>query len=220
MAKRPVFVPQQTMPRVRVLEPEFQWHAGFAVSQQQKSIASLHAAARALGVRRPLDISSKSPEELGRLLSGFNLVVEHSEHGVGSVALESAFQSAKVFSRGGPFLELAHQSPRDAKGDPRLRNSGMLLRFQWAGQRFPLHPTTAFYDWLYFQALGLLDDAARRAICERDGFTDIAFNPDKSLNCQAGSAALFVSLVKDGSTEPWTLEFEEFVKVAYGVPVR
>jgi hypothetical protein len=220
MAQRPVFAPVQSAqpslgkPRVRVLEPEFQWHAGFALVQQQKSIASLHQAARRAGVRAPLEISSKSPEELGRRLSAFNLLVEHPT--AGRVPLESAFQAAKVFTRGGPYAELATQNPRDAKGDPRLRSSGLLLGFQWGERRLPARPTTAFYDWLYMQALGLLEPETREQITRRDGFTDIAFNPDKSINCQARSAALFVSLAADGYPEPWTFPFEEFVKVAYG----
>jgi hypothetical protein len=214
LAKRPVFVPQLGIPRVRVLEPDFEWFAGFAVSQQQKSIASLHAAARAHGVKSPLEISSKSPEELGTRLSAFNLLVEHPA--AGRVPLESAFQAAKVFGRGGPYRELASAAPRDAKGDPRLRDSGLLIRFEWDGQRYPNRPTTAFYDWLYMKGLSLLDDETRSQILERDGFTDIAFNPERSINCQASSAALFVALTKDGCDQPWDLPFEEFVAVSYG----
>ena len=55
----------------------------------------------------------------------------------------------------------------------------------------------------------------RRQIRERDGFTDIAFNPKKSLNCQARSAALYVALARDGITEPWALDFPAFVAAAY-----
>lgn len=214
MANRPIFVPQSGVPRVRTLDVDFEWFPGFALSQQQKSIASLHRAAAVRGVRAPLEISSKSPEELGRRLSAFSLLVDHPT--AGRVALESAFQASKVFSRGGPFAELATASPRDAKTDPRLRNSGLLLRFHWGAERFPTRPTTAFYDWLYMQALALLDEDTRRQICARDGFTDIAFNPERSVNCQARSAALFVSLSRDGQTDPWSLSFPTFVAAAYG----
>jgi type I restriction enzyme M protein len=192
---------------------DFEWFPGFALSQQQKSIASLHRAAQRRGVRRPLEISSKSPEELGRGLSAFNLRVEHPEHG--SIPLESAFQAAKRFSRGGPFAELALATPRDARGDPRLRSSGLLLGFQWGDARLPNRPPTAFYDWLYLRALGLVDEDVRRQVPERDGFTDIAFNPEKSLNCQARSAALYVALARAGIGSPWVLDFESFVVTAY-----
>jgi type I restriction enzyme M protein len=33
---------------------------------------------------------------------------------------------------------------------------------------------------------------------EYDSFTDIEFNPEKSINCQAKSCALFVSLHREG----------------------
>jgi hypothetical protein len=33
------------------------------------------------------------------------------------------------------------------------------------------------------------------------GFTDIEFNPQRSINCQARSAALFLSLMKRGDLE-------------------
>jgi type I restriction enzyme M protein len=200
--------------RVRALDVEFEWFPGLAASLQQKGVAGLHAGARRPGVKSPLEISSKSPEALGRSLSAFNLAVAHSAHG--RIPLESAFQSAKAFGRGGPFEELATRTPREAKAGSRLRSSGLLIRFQWDGQRFPTRPTTAFYDYLYLQALALLDEETRAGVRERDGFSDIAFNPDRSLNCQARSAALYVSLARDGYETPWTLAFPEVVEVAFG----
>ena len=38
-------------------------------------------------------------------------------------------------------------------------------------------------------------------LIDYDAFTDIEFNPQKSINCQAKSAALFVGLVKQGSID-------------------
>ena len=206
VAIRPVFVPTPGLPRVRTLDVDFEWSPGFALSQQQKSIASLHRAALRHGVRRPLEISSKSPEELGRSLSAFNLRVEHPAHGL--VPLESAFQAAKRFSRGGPFAELALATPRDARGDPRLRNSGLLLGFQWGDRRLPnLPPHRLLRLALPAGARPAWTRRCGAQIRERDGFTDIAFNPEKSLNCQARSAALYVALARDGVAAPWALDF-------------
>ena len=42
-----------------------------------------------------------------------------------------------------------------------------------------------------------------------DAFTDIEFNPEKSLNCQAQAAAIFVSLSRQGLIEK-AKDFEEF----------
>jgi hypothetical protein len=221
MASRPVFVPVSGVEaivgagrrRVKVVEPAFEWSAGFALVQQQKNVAALHRAALRMGVRTPLEISSKSPEEVGRGLSAFSLTVEHPEAGV--VRLESAFQASKVFGRGGPYRDLVSATPREAKGDPRLRSSGLLVGFQWGERRLATRPATAFYDWLYMKALGRVYETVREEVRRRDGFTDIAFNPEKSVNCQARSAALYVSLARDGYGSPWVLDFEDFLQVAY-----
>ena len=58
-----------------------------------------------------------------------------------------------------------------------------------------MKPKTLFYDWLYIKAL-LNTLELKKIILEYDAFTDIEFNPEKSINCQAYSAALFVSLSK------------------------
>lgn len=53
-----------------------------------------------------------------------------------------------------------------------------------------------FYDWLYVNALYLNKDLAKQVL-EFDAFTDIEFNPNKAINCQARSAAIFVSLYRN-----------------------
>ena len=60
-----------------------------------------------------------------------------------------------------------------------------------------------FYDWLYIRALAQNSELAL-SLMEYNAFTDIAFNPKKSINCQANSAALFVSLKKQGLSEEQT----------------
>ena len=64
MAKRFVYVPTEGEPGVKEVEVEFEWYPGFAVSQKQKSIASLHHAADEAGFQSILEISSKSEDEL------------------------------------------------------------------------------------------------------------------------------------------------------------
>ena len=84
---------------------------------------------------------------------------------------------------------------RDAKKDERLKNSGNLIAFEYRDTRWKLEPKTAFYDWIYLNALNLNDDLKQQALAY-DAFTDIEFNPQKSINCQAYSIALFVALTK------------------------
>lgn len=200
MALRPVFLPKRSksafvMPAVL----EFQWFPGFSVSQKQKSIASLHQAARhRFGIEQILEVSSKSPNPLGVALSAFNLslALENGDR----VCVEAAFQASKKFTQGGPFLDLLQASPKDAKRDPRLRNSGALVSFVFAGETWSLQPRTAFYDWLYLNALQQNPDLAK-ALLDFQAFTDIEFNPEKSLNCQARSCALYVSLARENLLE-------------------
>jgi hypothetical protein len=172
---------------------EFQWFAGLTASQKQKSIRSLHDSAIARGLcDRPLEVSSKSPISTGIALSAFNLSGASPTTGR-AYTVETAFQSSKVFDAGGPFRELLYGSSRDAKKDPRLLVSGRLEYFDYFGIRWELEPKTAFYDWLYINTLARNEELADE-VTEYDAFTDIEFNPERSINCQAYSLALFKSL--------------------------
>lgn len=198
MAQRPIFIPRPEGHRlVETRMVEFDWYPGMAVSQKQKSIASLHAAAvDMLGIQAVLEISTKSTSQLGVALSAFNLSYE-PKGSKKQFSVETLFQSSKVFSGGGPYRDIRDMSPGEAKKDPRLKSSGNLLGFKSAGVAWPLEPKTAFYDWLYLNVLVSHPELARQLL-DYDGFTDIEFNPGKSINCQAYSAALYVALHKRG----------------------
>jgi hypothetical protein len=81
--------------------------------------------------------------------------------------------------------------------DERLRSSGELIAFNFCGEDFPIEPKTAFYDWLYVAALSQQKTDIMQELEGFQGFSDIVFNPNRSLNCQA-RAALFVALSKNG----------------------
>jgi hypothetical protein len=100
-----------------------------------------------------------------------------------NISVESIFQSSKVFSDGGPYKDIMDMSSRDAKKDERLKNSGNLIAFEYRDKRWQLEPKTAFYDWIYLNALNLNDDLKQQALAY-DAFTDIEFNPQKSINCR------------------------------------
>jgi len=213
MASRPVFIPSELGPPwVHTQAVEFQWFPGFSLHQKQRNVAALHAAAVASGVASSLsEISSKSTTQAGRNLSAFRLRLPES---MGGFRVENAFQAGKAFVRGGPFEDLLQVEPRDARRDERLRNSGSLVHFAFLGERWPLRPTTAFYDWLYCHALRMNPGLAD-GLVGRDGFTDIEFNPKKSLNCQAGAAALFVALRRGGRLEQALSGQAAFLAAAY-----
>ena len=218
MAKRPVFCP--TSPDasefVREVLVEFEWSPGFAVSQKQRSIAALHSAAGDMGISPVLEVSTKSTVRLGAQLSAFRLTLQLPGGGVATV--ESAFQGSKVFEHGGPYQDLYSRSPREAKRDERLKTSGRLVAFSWNGERWPLEPKTAFYDWLYLAGLLRLPDNVRDSLCSYKGFTDIEFNPAKSVNCQARAAALFVSLSNRGLLRDAAESSEAFLSIVAAAP--
>jgi hypothetical protein len=196
MANRPVFLPSRSSTSfVREIPVEFKWSAGLAVSQKQKSIASLHeAACKTLAIQKVLEISSKSADLLGVQLSAFNLALPRNGR---SVSVEVIFQAGKKFANGGPFLDLLDGTSREAKKDLRLKNSGRLVEFMLSGESWPLMPQTAFYDWIYLQAL-VCNPTLAEQLLSYEAFTDIEFNPENSINCQARSAALYVSLERAG----------------------
>ena len=61
-------------------------------------------------------------------------------------------------------------------------------------------PRTAFYVWVYINALHK-DAQLRNEVALYDAFTDIEFNPERSVNCEARSAALYCILLQTGRVE-------------------
>jgi hypothetical protein len=200
MASRIVFLPTAQEEGALFTEHlvSFEWVPGMAISQGTKSVLNLHAAARLdLGIDRILEISTRSPEHFGISLSAFNLQVEVSDK---LVSVEVAYQSSKVFSDGGPYLDLLNGSSMDAKQDLRLKTSGDLQGFKFEENSWPLNGNPNFYDYLYIK--GLVNSPDNKELLNYDGFTDIAFNQNrsarsgrKSFNCQARSAAIYCSLL-------------------------
>lgn len=194
MAARPIFLPQKAGELlVRTEYVDFDWSPGMAVSQKQKSISSLHAAAIHNNLcTQPLEISSKSESPLGVGLSAFNLKGSTRKRDQ-VFTVETLYQSSKVFEGGGPYRDLLIVSSREAKKDDRLKESGRLIGFDLFGEKWPLDPKTAFYDWVYINTLAKKENLADQ-LGQYDAFTDIEFNPKKSINCQAYSVALFRAL--------------------------
>lgn len=196
MAKRICFISKlNEEPLYEEMEVEFKYFNGFAVSQKQKSIADLHKNIKMINPSlKILEISTKSTDPIGIALSAFNLKF-FDENLDKEFALENIFQSSKVFEFGGPFRELLNVSPKDAKRDERLKISGNLKCFNYDNENWELEPKTMFYDWIYIKAL-IRNKELSKKILDFDCFTDIEFNQEKSINCQARSAAIFVSLCK------------------------
>jgi hypothetical protein len=194
MTERPIFLPSQDGPElVKEIYFRIVWSPGFAPIQKKKNIKALHDAAALDGYSPLLEISTKSEDKVGQHLSAFHLKV-HSDR-LGDIPLECAFQGSKLFEKGGPYTDLYGQDAKAAKRDSRLRESGRLVGFKFDDLLFPLEPKTVFYDWLYITAIFPHRDWLKR-LFRYAGFTDIEFNPSRSINCQARSCALFVTLLR------------------------
>lgn len=205
MAKRPIFISDTSSEKyITEVEVEFEFYNGFSLDQKQKSIKSLHEAAKSNGINDLLEVSTKSPNELGNLLSAFNLSFLDKNNKI--VYLESIFQGSKVFENDdGPHKDLYRLFPQDVKKDSRIDRNKKITKFEYEGQIWESEPKTAFYDWIYLNALKFNIDNSNNPIYKKilnfSAFTDIEFNPKKSINCQARSCALFVSLYKKDKLE-------------------
>lgn len=196
----------------------FEWFPGLSFSQKQRSVESLHAAARQLPeITNVLEVSSKSRESLGAALSAFALTFVTAGR-TRRLSVECAFQGSKVFANAGPFTDIYEMPSRDAKRDDRLRTSGRLAGFRLLDLDWPLEPQTAFYDWLYLNALRQNSDLTRR-LADFSAFTDIEFNPKKSINCQAHSVALYISLRKRGILDDVMINKETFIQFLRDCPI-
>ena len=182
---------------------EFRWSPGFAASQKRKNVEALHDAAKLRGVAKSiLEVSTRSLETLGIKLSAFNLQIELPGRS-NPVSVEAAFQSSKVFDRAGlqsHLLELT--DGREIKGHIRSLGDQELIGFEYLSETWPLDPPTAMYDYIYLQAITQLVSQQPEVgdqLAAFEAFTDIEFNPKKSLSCQARTCSLFIGL---GGLEP------------------
>lgn len=220
MASRPIFIPTSTGPTlVDTRHIEFKWFPGLSASQKQKSVESMHLAAECQipALSGVLEVSSKSKLDLGIALSAFNLTITTLKNNL-TFSVECAFQGSKVFEEGGPYRDIFSLTSREAKKDERLKSSGRLTGFQFFGTEWPLEPRTAFYDWLYINALKKHPETASQ-LNPYSAFTDIEFNPERSINCQAYSVALFIALERRGLLNEAASSKEAFLEIVKGAKV-
>lgn len=203
MTQRPAFSPEfGKTPAVREELISFPWSPGFALTQKQKSIRAFHDAILSLHPYcKPLEISGRSPDALGASLSAFKLSIPDKRYPGRTVCVESVYQASKVFEGGiGPFPEAYNLDPHAVRERMRLYNGRKLISFRYGSTDWPLTPTRAFYDWIYCKILWANQNLVER-LRSYSCFTDIEFNPKRSLNCQAYAVALYLSLEHAGVLE-------------------
>lgn len=212
MAKRPYFmISNNPNEFYKEFTCEFEFYTGFALSQKQKSVKSLHEQIlKKYPERKILEVSRRSENPLGIALSAFNLKflnIDNKEYPV-----ECVFQSSKVFANGQQYKDLLYKTAKDAKTDERLKTSGPLVKFSLNNFDWELEPKTYFYDYIYISAL-----VRNKNICDQllqfDTFTDIEFNPQKSFNCQARSVAIAVTLIKSNLIDKYLSDKKLFKKI-------
>lgn len=214
MASRPVFISKSSFPYYEEKDVEFVFHSGFALSQKQKNISALHKAFKeSCHNKSIIEISSKSTEFIGTKLSAFNVL--YDLNGI-EISLESTFQGSKVFQNGGPFHDIYKKGPVDAKKDPRLKENGTIIGFNLDGIPFPSEPKDYFYNWIYSWALYNHRDLIDQ-LMDYDAFTDIEFNPKKSLNCQARTVAILRGLMEADELNDAMISPQSYLKIVYHI---
>lgn len=194
MAKRPVFVVCENLMLFETVYIEFAFNPGFSSVQKQKNIVALHESYRRACGEEPLEISTKSLQPEGTACSAFNLMKNVQSLGL-RIPVECVYQGAKVFECGGPFKDLYFKTAKEAKRDARLISSGKVISFDFEDNSFDSFPVSCFYDWIYIRALVENPELSEKLL-SYSAFTDIEFNPSKSINCQARAAAIFVALTR------------------------
>lgn len=200
---------------------EFTWHMGMSKEVRQRSSTSLVSSTEQLhpGIKA-LEVSTKSVNSnLGTSLSAFNLKL-------GGYPIENIFQSSKVFNDGGPYLDLLHVTPYEAKKDDRIKLGKQhpgrrLIGFRRGDKDIPLEPKSSFYDYLYIYALAQ-HPKLKAQLLEYTAFTDIEFNQKipystkvGPFNCQARAVAIFVKLVMNDELEDYLKNYTSYLGRIY-----
>jgi len=212
VAKRPIFLISNNEKFFDEKEINFQFFSGFSLSQKSKSIKSLHQSANHQGIENILEVSTKSNLKIGWELSAFNLMIDFEDT---QISLECAFQGSKVFEGDKQYKDIYHKTSLEAKKDPRLKKLGNIIGFEFDGVFWQNEPKTAFYDWMYIKALYQNNPQTIEELCTYEAFSDIEFNPAKSINCQARTCAILVSLIKQNKIEEALSSKESFIEMVY-----
>ena len=213
MAKRPIFLSETSGFRSELID--FEFFSGFSMSQKQKSISSLHKnILKKYPNKKILEVSTKSLNRCGIDASAFNLMItmKSGKH----YSVEQVFQGSKTFEKSGNQISLLDKlSSKDMKKKVNaLHRVEKLIGFNSFGQEFPLNPSTFFYNCLYINALVKNKELSKKII-QYDVFTDIEFNPNNSVNCQAEACSIFVFLKRHDLLQQALKSKESFLKIVY-----
>ena len=221
MARRLVFVPSPDKELVKEFEFSFKWEPTgmYGKGAIDENVSSLHrecADTHGITTDRILEVSGASSKTLGKQLSAMNLCIEdRNDTGVNEGSkwcVESLYQGSKVFENGGPHHVMYTYTGYAAKKAIKSRHLGKLVGFNYHGIEYPIDPPDAFYNWLYISVLcdenntGLVNSLLDGP--DYFGFTDIFFNHDRQVACQARAIAKFISMSNAYYTRKEATNFE------------
>lgn len=195
MAKRLLFSAINLGGNITVLrkEIEFKWAGGFAKIQKIRRLENFKANLLPSINEKHMEISSGSDTVLGKSLSAFNLSFKSGD--LKGFTVESVYQGSKIMDTGGPYQELYNQPSIVTKKDPRIRSAEKLIGFRLLEDDWPTTPPTGFYNYLYFLAL-LQNKMLINPAIKYEYFSDLEFNHEKAISCQAESLAIFFACIR------------------------
>lgn len=184
----------------------FTYIKGMSFSQKQKNVLSFHKSIlESFPNSKILEVSTKSLDRLGTLLSAFNLELDGKK-------IECIFQSSKVFENDIQYEQLLNVSPLEAKHFIRDTAKGNIINFRYKNINYPINPKSLFYDYIYISALNQNKNIGDE-LMKYDIFTDIEFNEKKSINCQARACAIYKSLRLSNKLDYYLSSIDNFKKI-------
>ena len=203
MAVRPVFLVNDNNLSFESINVDFKWYKGLSLTQKKRNVLSLHYSFLLENLdKKVLEISSKSMKDLGIELSAFNLKYKISNEF--EVSVENIYQGSKVFENGTQYPNLYYKSSMYAKKFEPLKTSGDITGYKLFDEVFPNKPETLVNN-----------EYLSKQILKYDAFTDIIYNPKKSINCQARAAAIYVTLHRNNMLEKALSSKKEFLDIVY-----
>lgn len=212
MAKRLLFSARTDKNSIVVTreEIEFEWIGGFAHSQKIRRLAKFREKLPKNIIDKHIEVSSGSDTVYGKNLSAFNL--KYSSGDLKGYTVESVYQGSKIFTSGGPYQELYNRPSIVAKKDSRIRVNDPMIGFQLWDDDWPLIPPTGFYNYLYFLAL-IQNYELITAASTFEFFSDLEFNHEKAISCQAESLAIFFALHRQNKVNEILQDKRDFLDV-------
>lgn len=169
MANRPIYISTGDINNPFTEDSiSFEWKAGYSYVNKCKRRDNLKKEiAKKYDIDKWLEVSSISDKDIGRRLSALNLMLTLTNGNKYSV--ESIYQSSKVYK------------------------DNHIIGFKFNNTVFENNPYGMYYDYIYMVALYQNKDY-HEIIKDYYLFTDLFFNPNKSLNTQARAIAIFKTL--------------------------